>query len=245
MIVERPNVHAEGRARALAREQQGPVPLTKTAITLMGIGRPAGYADGRFSWTADPEVREIDNVLAGKRSGGIYTGFVCRPDRPRPAKRIDDPLEFASARELRDHYRATRARIIHSCRAAAGKPEEEGRFPSFPPPPPEPSVPRLVYPHVAVVGPTRPSRRPRGMPPRVADVLVEVADRHEIGIAALRSRVRRREFVLARQEAMFILKTRFDLSLPAIGRYLGGRDHTTVLHGVRRHAERLQRAASC
>jgi chromosomal replication initiation ATPase DnaA len=27
------------------------------------------------------------------------------------------------------------------------------------------------------------------------------------------------------------------MSLPQIGRRLGGRDHTTVLHGIRRHCE--------
>jgi len=28
-------------------------------------------------------------------------------------------------------------------------------------------------------------------------------------------------------------------SLPAIGRFLGGRDHTTILHGVRAHRARM------
>ena len=42
----------------------------------------------------------------------------------------------------------------------------------------------------------------------------------------------------ARQLAMFRLhRLRQDLSLPAIGRHLGGKDHTTVLHAIRK-AER-------
>jgi chromosomal replication initiator protein len=31
-------------------------------------------------------------------------------------------------------------------------------------------------------------------------------------------------------------------SLPRIGQFLGGKDHTTVLHGVRAHAKRLREA---
>ncbi|WP_374569657.1 helix-turn-helix domain-containing protein [Phenylobacterium sp.] len=45
---------------------------------------------------------------------------------------------------------------------------------------------------------------------------------------------------LARHRAFYLARTlRADLSLPQIGRHMGGRDHTTVLHGVRRIAERV------
>lgn len=41
-------------------------------------------------------------------------------------------------------------------------------------------------------------------------------------------------YVEARHLAMFVARTATDLSYPAIARAFGGRDHTTVLHGVRR-----------
>lgn len=40
--------------------------------------------------------------------------------------------------------------------------------------------------------------------------------------------------VRARQLAFWVLRNSTRLSLPQIGRYLGKRDHTTVLHGIRR-----------
>lgn len=54
----------------------------------------------------------------------------------------------------------------------------------------------------------------------------------------------RRTFAIAvpRQKAMWRLQSELGWSLPRIGRHLGGRDHTTVLHGVRRHAQRIAEA---
>lgn len=43
-----------------------------------------------------------------------------------------------------------------------------------------------------------------------------------------------------RQKAMWLMKTELGMSLPAIGRRLGGRDHTTILHGIRRHEKRME-----
>ena len=43
----------------------------------------------------------------------------------------------------------------------------------------------------------------------------------------------------ARQEMAYMLKKQFDASFPAIGRILGGIDHTTVMHGIKRHQDRM------
>lgn len=45
---------------------------------------------------------------------------------------------------------------------------------------------------------------------------------------------RNRDIVAWRSALMHLLKTQTPASLPQIGRTLGNRDHTTVLHGVRR-----------
>lgn len=51
----------------------------------------------------------------------------------------------------------------------------------------------------------------------------------------LKGNRRTRNVVLPRQIAMYqISMQREDMSLPAIGRMFGGRDHTTVLHAVRK-----------
>jgi chromosomal replication initiator protein len=48
---------------------------------------------------------------------------------------------------------------------------------------------------------------------------------------------RLRSFARPRQVAMYLAKTMTSRSLPDIGRRFGGRDHTTVIHGVRKIEE--------
>lgn len=45
---------------------------------------------------------------------------------------------------------------------------------------------------------------------------------------------RAQKIVYPRQIAFYLGKTMTQLSFPAIGRFYGGKDHTTVLHGVRK-----------
>lgn len=56
----------------------------------------------------------------------------------------------------------------------------------------------------------------------------------------LLSRDRTAEVALARQVAMYLLREEARLSLPAIGEILGGRDHTTVMHGCQKIGELLE-----
>lgn len=56
-------------------------------------------------------------------------------------------------------------------------------------------------------------------------------------IADLKSARRNRALCLARMTAIYeVRKQRPDMSFPAIGRWFGGRDHTTILHSVRKIA---------
>ena len=65
-----------------------------------------------------------------------------------------------------------------------------------------------------------------------AAVVEAVALHYKIAVAALRGRARSQEIVLPRQVAMFVAREETDASLVDIGRELGGRDHTTVMHGI-------------
>ncbi len=56
---------------------------------------------------------------------------------------------------------------------------------------------------------------------------------------SLRGNMKVREITQARQMAMYIASIASRASMAAIGRHLGNRDHTTVLHGVRK-IKRLQ-----
>ena len=71
-------------------------------------------------------------------------------------------------------------------------------------------------------------------------VLKAIADHYEITIAEMRSPARAKLFVQARQHFCWIMRKHTDLSLPQIARFLGGRDHTTILHGIRQHEKRRQ-----
>jgi len=78
-------------------------------------------------------------------------------------------------------------------------------------------------------------RRSRTTP---SDVIEAVARYYHVSEPELRGRQRKRDIVLPRQVAMYVLRADSDESLVGIGRVLGGRDHTTVLHGI----EKIERA---
>jgi hypothetical protein len=70
-------------------------------------------------------------------------------------------------------------------------------------------------------------------------ILLEVATKHGLTVDNMLSRTRSRSHVDARQEACFRLVTETDMSFPAIARRMRYGDHTTALHGARKHAERI------
>lgn len=59
-----------------------------------------------------------------------------------------------------------------------------------------------------------------------------------VTLSDIKSNGRKAKFVQARQLAMYLAKMLTNQSLPEIGRRMGGRDHTTVLHAYRK-MERL------
>ena len=71
----------------------------------------------------------------------------------------------------------------------------------------------------------------------------KVADHYNIRLSDMVGPKRTRCYARPRQVAMYLCKQLTSRSLPEIGRSFGGRDHTTVMHGVRRIDElRLQDA---
>jgi chromosomal replication initiation ATPase DnaA len=70
-------------------------------------------------------------------------------------------------------------------------------------------------------------------------IIAETAEKHGITVRQMKQGGRARMYSWPRQEAMYRIYTELHgYSLPRIGRLLGGRDHTTVIHGIRRFAER-------
>jgi chromosomal replication initiation ATPase DnaA len=75
-------------------------------------------------------------------------------------------------------------------------------------------------------------------------IATEIARQHGFTFRQLISPRRNQKLAIARQHAMYELDRRTSLSLPQIGKLLGGRDHTTVLHGIRAHEARLAKGES-
>ncbi|MEO8667325.1 MAG: chromosomal replication initiator protein DnaA [Bauldia sp.] len=76
------------------------------------------------------------------------------------------------------------------------------------------------------------TREPRRV--RIEDIQRIVSRHYNVSKADLLSARRTRTIVRPRQIAMYLAKVLTPRSLPEIGRRFGGRDHTTVLHAVRK-----------
>lgn len=75
-------------------------------------------------------------------------------------------------------------------------------------------------------------------PGAATKVINEVAEKWGLKASDLTSKSRVRYLAWARFEAAYRLRTECPwLSLPTIGRRLGGRDHTSILNAVRRYQE--------
>ncbi|MEZ5757772.1 MAG: chromosomal replication initiator protein DnaA [Emcibacteraceae bacterium] len=74
----------------------------------------------------------------------------------------------------------------------------------------------------------------------VDEIQRQVADYFNIKLADLLSARRARHVARPRQVAMYLCKHLTSKSLPSIGRKFGGRDHTTVMHAVKRIDELRQ-----
>lgn len=76
--------------------------------------------------------------------------------------------------------------------------------------------------------------------PGLRDLAAATARYFSLKLSELRSPSRRRAVVTARGVAMYLARQLSGKSLEQIGRYFGGRDHTTVMHGCRKTAELLK-----
>ena len=71
----------------------------------------------------------------------------------------------------------------------------------------------------------------------IEEIIRKVAEHYNLRMADLISARRARVVARPRQIAMFLSKSLTSKSLPEIGRKFGGRDHTTVIHAVKKIEE--------
>ncbi len=66
-----------------------------------------------------------------------------------------------------------------------------------------------------------------------------------IKVSDIESANRSRKFAYPRQISMYLCRELTDLSLPKIGEYFGGRDHTTVIHACNKISDEIETSEEC
>lgn len=92
-------------------------------------------------------------------------------------------------------------------------------------------VPQPSSPNWFVILAVDPKSRPY---PSILEVQKAVASRFGVKVSDLLSARRTANIVFPRQVAYYLCKTLTPFSLPQIGRRFNGRDHTTILSGIRK-----------
>lgn len=84
--------------------------------------------------------------------------------------------------------------------------------------------------------------KPQAVDVDINDIQKEVARHYGITISDLSSKSRKQHTVLARQMAIFIAHELTNLSLANIGKHFGNRDHSTVLHAIKKIKLKVEEA---
>jgi hypothetical protein len=76
--------------------------------------------------------------------------------------------------------------------------------------------------------------------PSLQRIVWVVAGHFEVPLLAIKSSRRDRQALLPRQIIMYLCRTMTPMSFPQIGRKLGNRDHTTVIHSFQKIRDRMK-----
>ena len=69
-----------------------------------------------------------------------------------------------------------------------------------------------------------------------------VCAKYNVNVQDMDSSKRKKDIAHARQIAMYLCRELTDISLPKIGKEFGNRDHTTVMHGINKITEEIQKS---
>lgn len=115
--------------------------------------------------------------------------------------------------------------------------ESMDRRPQRKEPEPEPERVRASEPTAAAIDDMRSAIAVVMQRRRLLPVIAHIADKHDVAADIILSPSRRRSAVLARQEAITYVHDVTGIGPASLGR-LFHRDHSTVLHSIRKHRER-------
>lgn len=170
---------------------------------------------------------------------------VITQNRPHQTFRVGYDMQVAplvaGEREQLAHYAGVKSRLHRTIKPPAK--------PIAPLPPPQEALPTIVDRNsYAFIGPRlrdfmcvgEDVVHPLPSPLAWRTIVSEVCLAHGVTYLELCSIRRAVRIVAARQEAAYRLHHETTMSLPQIGFKLGGKDHTTILHGIRRHTAKLR-----
>jgi chromosomal replication initiator protein len=80
--------------------------------------------------------------------------------------------------------------------------------------------------------------QPREITPQL--IIEVVSEHYHISVDQMISRTRSSDVSYPRQIAMYLCKTMTESPLDSIGSLLGGRDHSTIIHGVKKITEEVE-----
>ena len=177
--------------------------------------------------TASAAPAELPGLLPALQSR-LMAGLTIPLAPPGPAARLAVVRQLAGLRD----YRSARAGGSKCWPRASA-----ARCRTWPAPacncrrPPMSTHDRIDLPGAATYLGERNGQRRR---PAMHEIALATARHFSLRLADLRSPVRRRALVTARGVAVYLARHYAGDSLQEIGRYFGGRDHTTVMHSCRK-----------
>ena len=79
----------------------------------------------------------------------------------------------------------------------------------------------------------------------LSTIIEAIASHEGIDVDDLLGQKRSANIAVPRQLVMYLLRTYNEISLPQIGELLGGRDHTTIMYGIKKvnDSEKLRKRA--
>ena len=171
------------------------------------------------------ELTELEDRLAERFRSGLVVGLeppgldVRRAILEKRARldgvAVDPAVLEAIARSVSSSVRALEGALIRVIAHASLRNEE-----------PTPDLARRVLTHLE----SKQAARELG----IDDVIATTAKEFGLDREELLARTHRQTAVTARQVAMYLARKLTGHSLPEIGRRFGGRDHTTVLHAIKK-----------
>lgn len=177
---------------------------------------------------APSEIKKLEKRLISRFSGGL-TVDIEPPDFELrtailliKAKKYDFPLTIEAAKKIAGHSQDARRlegtllRIITEAQAAGGELSNN------------------------ILEKVLDSNRNRVLSHHPDEIINSVCSFYKIKPTQIKGVKRDASLVRARQVAMYILRSKLNLSFVEIGNILGGRDHTTIMHGV----EKIERLLS-